>query len=456
MKQSYRSIGALMVLAVVLAACGQSAGTGNTTSGTSAPAKTAAQGAPVATSAAATKPAGGAATAAAAPAAGDKVKITYGLWDQTQQAGVQKVIDAFEKANPNVHVEIQLTPWSQYWDNLKTAAAGGDLFDVFWMNGPFFPFYASKGILLDLQPYMDKDKFEPAKYPQTILDLYKYQGKYYAGPRDFDTIGLYYNKDMFDKAGIAYPDESWDWNKLRAVAKQLTKAPDQFGFVSWWSGQEETFNFVFSNGGNILKDKQCALDQKPAVEAIQFLVDLIYKDKVSEQPAAMGEDPTTFFQQGKAAMMTTGSWNVNAYKKSITGFKWDVAPLPKAPTGQRVSVIHGLGNAVSAKTKHPEQAWAFVKYIASKEGQDILASSGTQIPTYEGLAKPWQDANKEVKTQVFLDAAKSAQHYPSSLSFSVWNSSLGKGMTEIFNNAVPVEEGLKKICAEINNATKND
>lgn len=430
---------ALLLIAFSLSACG---GTTTTPSGNATNAPAAGAG---------TTQAGGATSAPAA--SGEQVTLTYGMWDKNQQPAMQKTIDEFHKLHPNVNVEIQLTPWANYWDKLKTAAAGGEINDILWMNGPYFPFYASKGLLLDLQPYMDKDKFPADQYPGTILGLYKYKDHYYAGPRDFDTIALFYNKDMFDAAGVKYPDDSWDWNTLLDAARKLTKAPDQWGMVVWNSGQEQYMNFLYSNGGAILSDDKtkCVLDQPPSVQAFQFLVDMIYKDKVSQLPQAMGDDPTVFFQQGKAAMITTGSWNIGPYSKDLK-FKWGIAPLPKSPnTGKRVSVIHGLGNVISAKTKHPDDAWEFVKFMASSQGQQILADTGTQIPTLQGLAKNWQETHKDLPTQIFLDAATNySKEYPASVTFSEWNDVLNKGLTQVYNNQVPVEQGLKDICTQMN------
>ncbi len=465
LEQKVRTISVLVMLMTVLAACGSaSSGTPAGTAATTAPADSGAMAtaAPAdsgevatavpADSGAVETPApadsGAATTAAPAAASGEQVTITYGMWDQTQQATMQTVIDAFEAKNPNINVEIQLVPWAQYWDNLKTAAAGGDLFDTFWMNGPFFPFYASRDVLLDLTPYMQETGFDDSKYPASILGSYNYNGKQYGGPFYYDSIGLYYNKDLFDAAGIAYPDASWDWNKLREVSQQLTKAPNQYGIVTWWSSQEQTYNFIFSNGGEVVADNKCQVSQPAAVEAVQYLVDLIYKDKVSQEPAAMGDDPTTFFQQGKAAMITSGSWNVNAYKDSITGFKWDVAPLPKAPTGQSVSVVSGLGNVASARTEHPAESWAWINFIASEEGQRIVAENG-QPATYAGLAKPWQDASPDINTQVFVDAAANGHQFPSGITFEQWNPIMNTGMSDIFAGRTPVQEGLTQICAQI-------
>jgi multiple sugar transport system substrate-binding protein len=430
MKIRHRLPAIALVAIMLLAACGQQSSTPAPAAGSTA------------------APAAG----ATAAAGGEQVTLTYGMWDQNQQPAMQKTIDEFQKQHPNIKVDIQLTPWANYWDKLKTAAAGGEINDVLWMNGPYFPFYASKGLLLDLQPYMDKDKLPLDKYPSTILGLYKYKDHYYAGPRDFDTIALFYNKDLFDAAGVKYPDDTWDWNTMLDAAKKLTKAPDQWGMVVWNSGQEQYMNFMYANGGAILSDDKtkCTLDQPQSIQAFQFLVDMIYKDKVSQQPPAMGDDPTVFFQQGKAAMITTGSWNVGPYSQNLK-FKWGIAPLPKSPnTGNRVSVIHGLGNVISAKTKHPDEAWEFVKFMANQPGQQILADTGTQIPTLEGLAKNWQDAHKDQQTQIFQDATKYSKEYPASVTFSEWNDVLNKGLTQIYNNQVPVEQGLKDICSQMN------
>ena len=151
-----------------------------------------------------------------APSSNEKVSLTYGIWDKNQEPAMQQIISDFQKQNPNISVNIQLTPNADYWTKLQTAATAGTAPDVFWMNGPNFQLYASNG---QLAP---NDLVKTSDYPKALVDLYSYQGKVYGAPKDFDTVGVWYNKKLFDAAGVAYPKAGWTWDDLKAAAKALT------------------------------------------------------------------------------------------------------------------------------------------------------------------------------------------------------------------------------------------
>ena len=124
---------------------------------------------------------------------------------------------------------MDVSDWTAYWDKLQTGIAGGAAPDVFAMDGPLFPDYQSRDVLLDLKPLIDRDGYDLSQLAdQGVADFTTADGGQYGIPRDLNTIVLYYNKDMFDAAGIPYPDDTWDWAKLIEVAKQLTK-PDANG-----------------------------------------------------------------------------------------------------------------------------------------------------------------------------------------------------------------------------------
>ncbi len=132
---------------------------------------------------------------------------------------MEKIAEAFTAEHPNVTVEIQLTPYKEYFTKLQTAVSGGSAADVFWMNGPNFQLYASNGVLAPLD---DQGGIDPADYSQGLVDLYTFDGKLYGAPKDFDTVALWYNKELFDAAGVAYPEAGWTWDDFTAAAAALT------------------------------------------------------------------------------------------------------------------------------------------------------------------------------------------------------------------------------------------
>ena len=169
--------------------------------------------------------AGGAARAGAAQAggcSGDEVELTYGFWNAEQKPAIEQQIEAFREQFPNINVKPQVVPFSDYWTKLQTGIAGGQSYDVFWMNGPNLRAYASQGALSDLQSLVGAG-VDLAAFPQQLVDLYTHDGKLYGLPRDFDTIGLYYNKELFDAAEVAHPTADWTWQDLRSAAEHLTQ-----------------------------------------------------------------------------------------------------------------------------------------------------------------------------------------------------------------------------------------
>ncbi|WP_252891795.1 ABC transporter substrate-binding protein [Thermoclostridium stercorarium] len=184
----------------------------------------------------------------------EPVTVTYALWDSNQALGFEKMADEFTEKNPNIKIEIQLNGWSDYWTALDAAASAGTLPDTFWMHSNNFYRYASNEMLKSLDDLIaSSDKIDLKNYPEGLVSLYNYNGKQYCIPKDFDTIGLWYNKTMFDEAGLEYPDENWTWDDLYEAAKKLTK-PDksQYGFLAPLHNQEGFYNFIYQNGGTVI------------------------------------------------------------------------------------------------------------------------------------------------------------------------------------------------------------
>ena len=155
--------------------------------------------------------------------------------DQGQQA----IVDAFHEANPKITVKVTVSDWEPYWDKLQTSIAGGDAPDVFAMDGPLFPDYQTRDVLLDLKPFIDRDGYDLGQLAdQAVADFTTPDGQF-GLPRDLNVVALYYNKAMFDAAGIPYPDDTWDWAKLTDVAKQLTLR-DASGKTTQWGFYTES------------------------------------------------------------------------------------------------------------------------------------------------------------------------------------------------------------------------
>ncbi|EMG27797.1 ABC transporter substrate-binding protein [Listeria fleischmannii] len=145
----------------------------------------------------------------------DEKVITYALWDKEQASVYQQLAKDFEKENKGIKVKFEITPFAQYFTKLETAITGKNAPDVFWVNIPRAPDYINNGVLMPL----DDVKFDKDKIPEQYLKAYTSDGKLYGVPKDFDTNALFYNKTMFDEAGVSYPDDTWTWKTWQDAAK---------------------------------------------------------------------------------------------------------------------------------------------------------------------------------------------------------------------------------------------
>ena len=420
-----RRLGALLgASALFFSACGSS-------SSPSPSAATPSAGTPAPASQAAVSP-------SAAPSdagyTGPEATITYSIWGDPQEIkNQQAIVDAFHVANPKITVKVTVSDWEPSWDTLQTSIAGGDAPDVFAMDGPLFPDYQTRDVLLDLKPFIDRDGYDLGQLADQAVADFTTPGGQFGLPRDLNVVALYYNKKMFDTARIPYPDDTWDWAKLTSVAKQLTlktgSKTTQWGFYTETTDMENYWSeLVWQNGGEIISadHKTSLVGSDQAAGGLQFLQDLIWKEKVMPD-ASITDALGDAFEQGQAAMEANGSWLVATHQAA--GLTFGIAPLPKGPAGQATS-INPTGAVVYKGTKNPDAAWAFVKYLASPAAQTKLMELKASLPANKAvLAGPF--ASSFEGADVLAAAIAYAHIKPSFKGFNDWTTAL---QTEIDAN----------------------
>lgn len=350
----------------------------------------------------------------------EPVTIVWSFWGDPWEVELnEKVKAAFEAKNPDIKIQTQHAPWANYFDKLQTQWAGGSSPDVMFLTN--IPLYASKGVLMDLKPMIEKHKFNLDDYPASLLEPWKSpDGKIWGTPRDNDTKVIYYNKKLFDEAKVPYPTKDWTWEDLRNAAIKLTKREGstitQYGFAfetAWWR------LWVWANGGELFDNDRnptkSVLDDPKAAEAIQFLSDLVNKDKVTPPYDQLkgSSNIATLFQSGKLAMAFGNAALIPTFSK-VKDLQWDVVTLPKAKKDRPlVNAAGGAGYTIYAKTKHPEEAFRFWSFLSSGEAQAIFASSGLFVPaTKSGQQSEAFSKNKPYNVQAFIDGTAAGHPSP--------------------------------------------
>lgn len=376
------------------------------------------------------------------------VTLKFSVWETYEAPGMKEIAKVFEKENPSIHVDVEVTPWAQYWTKIEAASTGGTAPDIITMHSNESYRYMSNGALLNLDDLLKDGSIDLNNYKKGISDLYTYEDSLYAIPKDVSTVALWYNKALFDEAGISYPDDTWTWDTFLDAAKKLTNSEKGiYGYAASNNAQDDYNNFIFQNEGTKLNEQRTAstFNTQNTVDALQWYIDLAVKEHVSPTSAQLSEnDPAAMFQSGRVAMITHGSWMANQFKENdYTKKNADVAVLPKGKT--RAAQLNGLGYSISATTKYPEEAKKFLTFMSSKEGNTIQAENGTAIPAYEGLAEDWVESFPEFNAQAFVDEIDYGVLRPFNQATIKWETLETETLQEAFNGKTTVKEVAQDI-----------
>jgi multiple sugar transport system substrate-binding protein len=397
------------------------------------------------------------------PEAIKETTISFVTWNGAQEESLRNAIKGFNEKYPQIKVDLQITPWGEYWTKLEAAATSGTMPDVITNHVIYSQVYAQAEMLMPIEE-SELKKYDPdfsyANYAQGVTDIYKFDGKEYGVPKDIDCIVLAYNKALFDAKNLEYPNENWTWDDLMEAAERLTDtANDVYGFASYNNIQEGYGSMLYQNGGFILSPdkKQSGLDMPESIEAMQMYIDMIYKHGYSPTTAQLAEtDRRTLFASGKLAMLYVGNWQLSGFVQNEDIAKdFDIAQLPKI-NGSRLTISNGLAHSIAATTKNEDAAKAFVAYMGSEEAMKLTAI-GPAVPIYKNVDQVWAQQHQDsFNTSVVVDSIKNGVPYPATISRSKWEAAINNYVEQIFNGTLTVEEGFKKASLEMNEFLANE
>ncbi|MCI2132266.1 MAG: sugar ABC transporter substrate-binding protein [Eubacterium sp.] len=377
-----------------------------------------------------------------------KTKVTFSIWDEVQQPVFEKIVDDFEKENPDIDVELQLTPWSQYWTKLDAAMGADTAADVFWIN-TFMPKYAEAGVLEPLNQYIKEDGIDMDDYVNVVADMYNYKGAQYGMPKGMDTVQVFYNKAIFEKYGIEEPKEGWTWGEMVQTAQALKeKNSDVYPILMELDPQPSYFNFIEQSGGYVLDDtgKKTGLGTPGAIKAYQDVVDLMDQGLMPDNQVLSDTKGTDLFLSQKGAMLFMGSWKCAVLDAASFADQLGTVSMPAREEGNQ-SVIGGLGYAMNANSKNKEAAWKLIKFLAGEKANRMQAEARIDIPALKSAQQYYK--TDHVDSSVIFKAADSGFAYPTSPSVADWNQVITDYSNKIFSKEMTAEEGCEKMGAEV-------
>ncbi|MBN9194524.1 MAG: sugar ABC transporter substrate-binding protein, partial [Microbacterium sp.] len=304
------------------------------------------------------------------------VTITYSnfISNGGNEKNLDKIVKAFEKDNPNITVKVTTSAYADYFTKLQTDLAAGTESDVFDVDAGSFANIQAAGSLAAL------DGVDAAKYRTSVLDSYKVDGKQYALPTSFSNVVLFYNKDLFDKAGVATPTADWTWADEKAAAEKLT---DKKAGV-WGDYQPISYNEYYkamaqAGGSFLAKDgKKSDIDSDAGKAAADWIAG---KSGTVMPTAADGagtpDFDTNLFKAGKLAMWHTGIWMIGLV--GDLPFNWDIAVEPGDT--QKASATFSNAAVVSANSKNKAAAQKWAEYLSSsQEMVQVRLDAGWELP----------------------------------------------------------------------------
>lgn len=362
-----RKIGALLLVGCMVTAgvsgCGSSAKEDKTAE---SPASTEAQ---------------GAGTKGAETAGDDKpVTITFGFWGDTEEAKMKMdLAQKYMDEHPNVTIQYEYTDGASYLTKLQTWFSSGSVPDVFGLaSDQLFSFIGSEEFE-DLEPYVEKDGLGEAWGKEALKAYSDENGKVYATPFLSKVFAIAYNKDLFDKAGIAYPTDDWTEEDMLKAAEALTggDGTEKTYGINWGVRPPEFYRNLY---GDMIYDVNTyevnIADNKQFAHAVSMFKDTI--DKGWAPNATSGAVSTGGFETGQYGMQLCATWDIATFQNMINdSFQWDIAMLPvnKEFNQRMLSTLRGNGWCMSSSSKEKEVCWDFIKFMSAAEGSAIAAQN---------------------------------------------------------------------------------
>ena len=365
----------------------------------------------------------------------DEIKVN--IWDNNQRDGLQQIADKWTEES-GVKVTIEVVDWDNYWTLLEAGAQGGEMPDVFWMHSNTAQMYMENDILLDLTDYIAADDaIQQENYYEGVWNLYSSGGKQYALPKDHDTIALLYNKAIFDKYSVEYPTDDWTWEDMYEAAKAITEGSggEVYGMaMNTSNNQDGWYNLVYDYGAQVITEdhKGTTIGSDEGKAGMDMVRKLLTVGAPQSVVAETGTD--SLFQSGKTAMITQGSWMINAFYTAENSADYAWAMLPYADVnangtcdkGERYSAYNGLGWAAYANVDDPKACYDLIAYFCSEEGQKMQAELGVTMGGMKGVSEDFANAFDGMDVSAFTRAEEEGDLFfrPYTRKTTVWEDAI--------------------------------
>ncbi len=368
------------------------------------------------------------------------------------------VVAAFEAANPDIKVEFESVPMSDIFLKYKTLIAGNVAPDVMAFNYDNAYIFGAMGALAPLDGFIADSGYDTSLIYKATLDMFKVDGVQYSMPATFSDVVLFYNKNLFDAAGLEYPNRNWTQTELKAAAMALTQDTngdgkiDQWGYTfPWWPVVLEMYGASIWNA----ETNTCTLNSPEGVKAIQSIVDARFVDKYSPTADNLAEQGDwDMFIAGKLAMFPTGPWAIQPFNDKISGFTYDIAHMPAGD--RQATHVYANSYGMSATSTNQEAAWRFIAFATGPEGTKIRQDGKYEISPVKAIAETYYlsalAGDDPEHAIVFMEVQDYAVPQPVHANWNQIFDAIQPELDLALTQAETVQEALDNACVGVNAA----
>jgi multiple sugar transport system substrate-binding protein len=313
---------------------------------------------------------------------GEKTQVTLAGWggNPSEQKLLEQTLEDFEASHPDIDVKLEVIS-EQYMDVMKTRLIGGEGPDVFYLDAFEAPALIETGVVEPLDEFVTEE-FDVEDFEQPMLEAFQVDGKTYGFPKDYSTLALFYNKKMFEEAGVEVPQT---WEEFQSVSEKLTSG-DVYGF-GVAPELARLYYIAESLGGDVVKDGKANFASPEVVEALQPIIDQRNDAKTSAQPSEVGATwGAEMFGQGKAAMVIEGNWAIPFLADTFPDVEYGTAEVPTI-NGEKGTMAYTVAYVMNAASEKKEASWELLSYLTGKEGMETWTSKGFALPTRKSVAE---------------------------------------------------------------------
>lgn len=374
----------------------------------------------------------------------------------TDEMLLEEAVDKFEEKHKNIKINIKSVKRDQYSDYINNAFLSNEEPDIFYIESNSFPLFASKGLLVNIDEFIEKDsEFHKESMFQSGLKEGLYNGTLYALPRELSPSLLFINKSMLKENDIEIDFDNWTWDQMEQIIKKSNRdidndgKDDQFGMGYFWWPEA-----IYANGSDIFDENGEPNFTDPKVkEAIQYVADMnniINHDRVYDEVYDN-------LMNGKYALFPFKYAYYNGLNRSpYMNFDWDVMSMPKGTSAEDTTgIMEALLIGISNRSKNKESAWEFLKFITnSKEGQRIVYNGSEGLPAMKTLLEE-EDIKSDLESNgVRIEAIYDVVEKAANIYKHPMRDKIMKVIDEEIILVVKGEKLLDKACEEINNKMK--